>query len=112
MSRFAIETHAKDCEHAMVTCICLRQMKRKDLMDHKATVCLKELVTCGYCNGGGIERGAMEAHLSKECNAAATMSLVKPLQDLVKQLTQEMQVLKQQMSALPKGKLEFRVNFP
>lgn len=112
MSRCAIETHAQVCEHAMVTCICQRQMKRKDLTDHKATVCLKELVKCGYCNECVVERGAMEAHLSKECNAAATMSLVKPLQDLVKQLTQEVQVLKQQMSALPKAKLEFRVNFP
>lgn len=112
MSRFEIQKHIEECDYAMVICSCNRRMKRKELKDHKATTCLKELVTCSYCSRGGIERGAMGAHLSKECNAATTMSLLKPMQDLIKQLTEEVQDLKQQVHSLPKWKYEFHFNFP
>lgn len=106
LSRNAVRQHAMDCEHAIVTCSCQQQVKRKDLKEHKATTCSKELVTCSYCNKDNIERGALDEHLLNDCNASVTIPVVKPLQDLVNKLTREVQELKQKRS------YEFQLNLP
>lgn len=112
MSRSAFEKHLEECDHAIVICSCSQQVKRKDLKGHKTMTCLKELVKCGYCNDGKIERGAIAAHLSTECNTAAAISLMEPMHDLIMQLTDDIQKLKQQVRVLSKRKYEFRLNFP
>jgi len=112
MSRAAAEEHAAECGHATVSCDCGQQVKRKDLAAHKAAACSRELATCAYCKQGNIERGAMEAHLSTECTAAATMSLVKPMQDQIERLMREVRALREQVQAVPTWRYEFHLHLP
>lgn len=85
--------HMQECEHKQVQCQCSQWMKCKDIASHQASTCAKALVECSFCKISGIERGMLEKHLRESCNAFATISLVKPMQDEIKALSEQIKLL-------------------
>eukprot|EP00929_Paragymnodinium_shiwhaense_P065637 TRINITY_DN32886_c0_g1_i1.p1 TRINITY_DN32886_c0_g1~~TRINITY_DN32886_c0_g1_i1.p1 ORF type:complete len:350 (-),score=52.09 TRINITY_DN32886_c0_g1_i1:113-1162(-) len=79
----ALEAHILSCEHRGVVCSCGLQLKQKDLDDHLSSVCPEQEMACRYCGQGGKRRKLMDAHLREHCQAAAPISLVKRLEDMM-----------------------------
>lgn len=109
-SRVDLASHSVKCDHVRVFCECGAQLKLNQMDVHLTTVCPQQLVSCTYCHRTDIERGGMEEHLKSECQGAATMSALRPIQHQVEHLTRVLADAEAQIRSQTKTLKTFKAN--